>query len=139
MANRDPEDWMWAQALRMLEQAERMHQQTFRPAHRASAPPSWEPPVDIVETAEQVAILVALPGVASEDLSVAIEEGGVLVVAGHGSLPVHRGQDCAVHRLEIPHGRFERRVQLPRGHFELGDRYMTNGMLVLTLTKVRSR
>jgi HSP20 family molecular chaperone IbpA len=47
------------------------------------------------------------------------------------ALPVQR-HTTALHRLEIPYGRFERRFALPAGHYyELTERSYTNGCLVL--------
>ncbi len=41
-----------------------------------------------------------------------------------------------VHRLEIPHGQFERRVELPPGSYELNKRMLVNGCLFLSLGKL---
>ena len=60
MAKGDPRDWMWAEALQMLAQAERMHHQVFRPQTAGRLRPSWEPPVDVLETEREVLILAAL-------------------------------------------------------------------------------
>jgi HSP20 family protein len=48
-------------------------------------------------------------------------------------LPLRRNA-TALHRLEIPYGRFERRIALPGGRYELLERSYTNGCLVLRLT-----
>ena len=58
-------------------------------------------------------------------------EGGVIVVTAVRAVPVQR-HTTALHRLEIPYGRFERRFALPAGHYyELTERSYTNGCLVL--------
>ncbi len=62
MGRDDPHDWMWAGAVEMLARAERMHDQLFQP-RRASGAPAWSPPVDVIETEDQLLILIALPGV----------------------------------------------------------------------------
>jgi len=41
-----------------------------------------------------------------------------------------------VHRLEIPHGRFERRVALPPGSYEVERKELVNGCLLLGLKKL---
>ena len=43
----------------------------------------------------------------------------------------------AIHRLEIPHGRFERRIRLPGAQWELGRSTLANGCLLLSLTQQR--
>jgi HSP20 family molecular chaperone IbpA len=42
-----------------------------------------------------------------------------------------------VRRLEIPYGRFERRIPLPPGQLEISAHEFTNGCLVLRLARVR--
>lgn len=138
MASRDPADWMWAQALGMLEQAERLQRETYRPGPGRRQQPSWEPPVDIIETETALVILVALPGVSPDQIEVSVE-GGTLLVSGQCSFPVERGTRARIHRLEIPYGQFERRIGLPDTPLTLGERYVANGTLVLTLHKSGAR
>ncbi len=133
MATRDPERWMWAEALDMLERAERMHRQFFQ-LGRAYRRPVWEPPVDVFETEEALWILVALIGVRVEQLEVVVD-GGVLTVAGERRLP-EAYHDAAIHRMEIPHGRFERHIRLPPGRFEMERRDLAYGCLTLSLRKL---
>jgi len=52
------------------------------------------------------------------------------VIAAERALPVQR-HATALHRLEIPYGRFERRIALPAARYELMERSYTNGCLVL--------
>ena len=133
MPGRDPKSWMWAEACEMLDQAERLHREFFRPAPRAGRA-AWQPPVDLFETDQELWLVVALPGVPPERVQVRIE-GGTVIVAGARPLPpVLRRAD--VHRLEIPHGHFERRVELPAGQYHLGRRELIDGCLVLELHKV---
>ena len=50
--------------------------------------------------------------------------------------------DCSagahIHTVEIPYGRFERRIGLPMHALELSERHLKDGVLTLTLRK-RSR
>ena len=116
----------------MLERAQRMQRQFFRFGHIAEAHPRWEPPVDIVAYGTEVQIMIALPGVAPEHVSVRISDG-VLSVTAIRPLPMTR-ETTAIHRLEIPYGRFERRVVLPAGEYRLMDQGCANGCLVLRLS-----
>ena len=52
------------------------------------------------------------------------------------ALPAHLRR-AAIHRLEIPYGRFERRIALPAGEFELLDRRLEHGCLALELRRLR--
>ena len=65
MRIRDHQNWMFTQALEMLDQAERLQRQFFAPGPAGASAPTWQPPVDIIETDHEFWILVALPGVAS--------------------------------------------------------------------------
>lgn len=132
----DPRDWMWSDALHMLAQADRLHRQMFRPQASAQGA-NWEPPVDVLETDNEVLILAALPGVDAEQVQASIENG-VLVIAGVRVLPAEL-RTATIHRLELPQGRFERRVALPAGRYDKVRRTSVNGCLVISLSKTGSR
>ena len=129
-----PNDWMWSQAFDMLARAERLHREIFRPSVSASRHPAWEPPVDILETTHQVLVLVALPGVSLDAVTTAIE-GNDLIVAGTRVLPPE-WSTAIIHRLELPQGRFERRVRLPSGHYRDVRQAAAAGCLLITLDKM---
>jgi HSP20 family protein len=122
---------MWAEACEMLDQVERLQRQFFRPSGAAVA--AWEPPVDVFETDDTLRIFVALPGVTAEDVRV-VAENGTITVIGERRLP--RESAGAIHRLEIPHGVFERRLVLPHGRYKLLDYHLREGCLNLQLRKL---
>ncbi len=129
----DDSDWMWADALAALTRAERLHRQFFQPRHETRQL-AWEPPIDVLELEREVLIFVALPGVDADQVQTVIE-GGSLVVAGRRVLPPQL-RSAVIHRLELPQGRFERRVPLPAGHYAAARRATSNGCLVISLQKV---
>jgi HSP20 family protein len=126
-------DWMWSEACEMLARAERLHRELFRPAGLRERQPAWEPPVDILETEAEVVALIALPGVDVEKAE-AVIEGDHLVIAGTRTYPPML-RTAAIHRLELPQGRFYRRVRLPAGRYSGVRRAFTDGCLVVTLQK----
>jgi len=126
-------DWMWSEACEMLARAERMHREMFRPSGTQARQPSWEPPVDVLENDYEVLALVALPGVNVEDVQVVIEDGD-LVIAGARVLPAEL-RTATIHRLELPQGRFYRRLRLPAGRYSGVRRAVAAGCLVITLQK----
>jgi HSP20 family protein len=131
---REPRDWMWAGALDMLARTERLHRQLFQPSTSQARQASWEPPVDILETERDVLILAALPGVADAQVE-AVIQGACLVIVGERAVPdVLR--TAVIHRMELPQGRFERRVPLPPGRYGQVSRQMVNGCLLVSLRKV---
>lgn len=124
---------MWAEACRMLMQAERMHRHSFVP-RQSAALPVWHPPADVLETEREVLILVALPGVDPSAVEAVIEDGA-LRVAGLRLLPPEL-RNAAIHRLELPQGRFERRIPLPPGRYGTPVRHsLVNGCLLVRLEK----
>ena len=129
----DSRDWMWSEAVTMLTRAERLHRQFFQP-RQTSRQVAWEPPADVLELEHQVLILVALPGVDPEQVETVIEDGS-LIVAGRRVLPPELAT-AVIHRLELPQGRFERRVPLPAGHYAKARRSTANGCLVIVLEKI---
>lgn len=134
MPTRDSTSWMWAEACHMLEQAERLHRQFFRPSAPRGVRTAWEPPVNVFEDDESYTIIVALPGVAAERVEVLLDSSSVVVRA---SCEMSFGLNArAIQRLEIPYGYFERRIQLPAMRFELVQREMVDGCLILNLRKV---
>ena len=137
MPTRTPTDWMWAQACEVLDQADRMHRQFFRPAGYDRPQGMWEPPVDIFEDETELILVVALPGVPAERIEVMIDNVD-LVVRAQSRFPFS-GTRRAVRRLEIPYGHFERRIRLPDGRYDQGAPELVNGCLTLRLRKIVSR
>lgn len=133
MAIRNPPSWMWAEACEMLERAQRLQRQFFRFGHAVAAEPRWEPPIDVLAYGNEVQVAVALPGVAAEDIEVRTDSG-LLIIGATRPLPVTH-HATAVHRLEIPYGRFERRIALPEGRYQLLEQAYVNGCLRLRLAQ----
>jgi len=115
----------------MLARAERMHRGFFRPA---AMPSAWEPPADILETDHEVLVIVALPGVPDSTIEAAIDDGH-LVVSGTRLLPPEL-HTATIHRLELPQGRFHRRLPLPPGRYSSVKRAVADGCLLVKLEKI---
>jgi HSP20 family molecular chaperone IbpA len=137
-------DWdfiIWQRANDLLQQAERIHRNflqvaagaRFRATHGRT--PSWEPPVNVVETDESLWVISALAGVAVDRVEVRLE-GHDLVIAGERPLP-KCCQDGELKLWEIPLGRFERRVRLVDGENSLllGNISFQDGLLIIELRK----
>jgi HSP20 family protein len=127
----DSVDWMFSEALETVARAERLHRQLFQ--LQRSGTPSWEPPLDMLETERELLLLVALPGVDPEQVEAVIEDGA-LRVTGRRVLPPQL-RTAVIHRLELPQGRFNRRIPLPPGRYAAVRRLAANGCLVFSLEK----
>lgn len=134
MRRREPRSWMWEEALEMLQSAERLQRHFFQVGLQQGAP-CWEPPIDLYESDNELALTVALPGVAPGEIEVTIESG-TIVVRGERRFPADYEQ-AKIHRLEIPYGRFERRVALSPGRFRLNEQRLENGCLTLRLRRLK--
>jgi HSP20 family molecular chaperone IbpA len=128
----NPRQWMWSEALDALARVERLRREMFRLPTAAPAA-YWEPPVDVLETDDKVVIVVALPGVCDAAMRLAIVDGA-LVIQGERALPpeLYRAR---IHRLELPQGRFERRVPLPAGRYRDIGHKTQDGCVIITLVK----
>jgi len=128
--------WMWAETMDRLDQAERLQRQFFRLAAQPAGSgqqPRWEPPVDVYAGQEQVLIEIALPGVPADRMEIVLAPGE-LVIRGERAL-LNRPAGTTLQRLEIPYGRFERRLALGPGLWELVDRRLADGCLQVLLAR----
>jgi HSP20 family molecular chaperone IbpA len=131
---------VWRRANDLLQQAERIHRNFLQVAAGAryrAAPgrtPSWEPPVNVVETDTSMWVIAALPGVARERMDVRLD-GRELVISGNRPMP----QCCEEGELkiwEMPLGRFERRLRLVSDKPVLvGEVVLRDGLLIIELRK----
>ena len=138
------QDWdfiVWRRANDLLEQAERIHRNfiqveagaRYRFSHGRT--PSWQPPVNVVETTESLWVISALAGVAVDRVDVRLE-GRDLIITGERPLPecCHDGE---LKLWEIPLGRFERRLRLMGGELPLsvGKISFQDGLLTIQIRK----
>jgi HSP20 family molecular chaperone IbpA len=127
MSMNDPINWMLSEAIGSLTRDERLRQQFFTLQSAC-----WEPPIDVLETDDELLILVALPGVDPDQVEAVIEDG-VLAVSGSRTLPAEL-RNAHIHRLELPQGHFQRRIALPTGRYAI-SRFAANGCIVFRLAK----
>jgi HSP20 family molecular chaperone IbpA len=141
MAARDWDFIIWQRANNLLQQAERVHRNFLQVAAGAryrTSPgrsPSWEPPVNVVETDKSLWVIAALAGVAVDRVDVRLE-GRDLIIAGVRPLP-NCCDDGELKIWEIPLGRFERRLRLVPSEqaLSLGETSFRDGLLIIELRK----
>ena len=126
--------WMWTQACEVLDRADRMQREFVRYVGPAADAPVWEPPVDIQESTEGLHFLFALPGVDPAHIDIQLDQSALTIRAVR---PARLGTaDSIVRRLEIPHGRFVRRIALSGSRLQLGETRYVNGCLEVRLVRV---
>jgi HSP20 family molecular chaperone IbpA len=141
MAGKDWEIVVWRRAHDLLQQAERIHRNFLQAAAGAryrsttGRTPSWEPPVNVVETDASMWVIAALPGVARERMEVRLD-GRELVITGSRPLP-KCCEDGELKIWEMPLGRFERRLGLVSGDrpVSVGEVSLHDGLLIIELRK----
>ena len=101
-------DIMWSETLTVFAPAERRQREVFQLTETG-----WEPPVDVLETEAGLLVIVALPGVRSRRHG---NRHRPRRIAGQRNAPMAGLPEPArVHRIELPHGRFERLVAAAAG------------------------
>ena len=107
-----------------------------RPGHEGqeSAVRPWQPLVDIVETEQAYEVRAELPGVARENVQVAIENN-VLTLAGERKFEKDVNKE-SYHRIERAYGTFSRSFTLPnRVDAERVEAKYENGLLTVAIPK----
>jgi HSP20 family protein len=88
----------------------RLLDEFFRTAGNDGGVTGFTPPLDVRETVDEYFVLVDLPGVKSEDVSIELNDQ-VLTISG-SRVPVETGDSQLVER---PYGSFVRTLTLPHG------------------------
>ena len=134
MRHPDTSAWLLTDAIELIEKADRLQRQFFTLGISANTP-VWEPPVDMYVNDRELGLLVALPGVPPDRFEVMVEQQSI-VVSGERSFGTRLGPGDIL-RMEIPYGRFSRRILLPFGAFQLNEMLLENGCLKITLDRLK--
>ncbi len=95
---------------------------------------AWAPPIDVFETSDRYVIAAELPGLARDQIELAMEESRLTIRGQRTELP--QGADVHYHQVERGHGAFART-------FEFADKIdiekvtadLADGVLTVTLPK----
>lgn len=99
----------------------------------------WLPPVDVIEVADAVVILIELPGVAAADLRLEVKGSQVLLSGSKSTDSTAPAEPAGTrfHCLERSRGRFEREVQLSGAvNTHLGRARLVDGLLTVEFPKI---
>jgi HSP20 family protein len=102
----------------------------------AHHPDSWTPPIDVYETDDRYVVAAELPGLARDQIELALEDSRLTIRGQRIDRTVSTGDVVHFHQVERGHGAFART-------FEFGSRIdteavsadLTNGVLTITLPK----
>jgi HSP20 family protein len=84
----------------------------MRPEAFAVLRGSWRPLYDLFITRDQLVLIIEVPGVEKNDIGLSISPRGVLVQGRRTAAKVVN-EGKVFYNLEIPYGRFERRIPFP--------------------------
>lgn len=103
----------WVSPIERLYALQRELDRAFESESNGAATP-WVPPMDVVETPDEVRCQLEVPGLRPEDIDVRVQDN-TLVIAGekkpdHGEIQKEGG----FRSIERRYGRFERSFTLPR-------------------------
>jgi HSP20 family protein len=107
---------------------------------QADAPPGeCHPPADVIESSQQVEVIVDLPGVPPDQVQVVFARGTVLV-AGVKRASVCSHSDAAFHLAERAFGRFARAIRIGGAIDAAAARAtLTGGELRITIPRIAER
>ncbi len=102
----------------------------------AHHPDSWTPPIDVYETDDRYVIAAELPGLARDQIELALEDSRLTIRGQRIDRTASSGNVIHFHQVERGHGAFART-------FEFGSKIdteavsadLTNGVLTVTLPK----
>lgn len=132
MISRDYRRWILFEAANILDRAARLRRPRFSSASSHNLP-NWEPPVDVFDLGDHVLVVVSLPGVEASTVEVSFE-AGMLCIFGHRPFPDVLCR-ADIRLMEIPWGRFVRRIALPTCRLNPESCELTNGCLHIRLLK----
>ena len=97
---------------------------------------AFVPPMDVIETSDEVLVHLEVPGISRDDLEIRAE-GNVVIVSGEKKFRKQENQkEGGFHSVERRYGRFERSFALPRtvNVSNIRAQY-DNGVLTIALPK----
>jgi len=96
----------------------------------------WLPPLDVVETADEIRCTLEVPGMRGEDLEITVMDR-LLMVQGEKKYEQQEGEDAGELRIyERRYGRFRRTLRLPATvDPETVHARCENGVLTITVKK----
>jgi len=82
---------------------------------------SWAPPVDVYETADRYVVTAELPGLARDQIELAIEDSRLIIRGERADGPTGRDEARHYHQVERGHGAFART-------FEFAEKIESDGV-----------
>ena len=126
----------WVSPLERMYALQREIERAFEGGNTQNGSTAWIPPMDVVETADEVLCHIEVPGLTRDDLEIRVEDRTV-IIAGEKKYPEQQNEkDAGFHSIERRYGRFERSFTLPHTVDTTNVRARhANGVLTIALPK----
>jgi HSP20 family protein len=99
----------------------------------------WSPPVDVFESRDYLAVVVEVPGLPPDVLSV-VCRNRQLVISGERRLACVAEDVASFLCLERPHGRFSRVIPLPQAvDMQQAEARLAGGLLTILIPRLKER
>jgi len=102
-------------------------------SHRTDA---WTPPIDVYETAVAYVIIVEVPGLAREQIDLAVEHSRLTIRGRRPARATDPAESLRYHQVERGHGPFARTFEFAQSvNVDEVSADLTQGVLTVTLPK----
>jgi HSP20 family protein len=127
----------WVSPLERLYALQREFDRTFE-GDASNGSNTWLPPMDVVETADEVLCHLEVPGMSRDDLELRVQDN-MLVVSGEKKYEHGPQKEGGFRSVERRYGKFERSISLPRtvDTSNVKARH-ENGVLTIVLPKMEA-
>jgi HSP20 family protein len=99
----------------------------------------WSPAVDVFESRDQLTIVVEVPGLPLESLSVVCRNRQI-VVSGERRPEAQADEVCGFLCMERPHGRFARSIPINQAvDMQQSTARLAKGLLTITIPRLKER
>jgi HSP20 family molecular chaperone IbpA len=101
---------------------------------------NWQPLYDLFVMAEEVVVIIEIAGIDTKDFYIYVDRVSMVIDGTRRSPNILNREYCIFHNLEIPYGRFNRRIDFPvpvepkRYHYTI-----ESGILTLKFPAVKEK
>ena len=101
---------------------------------------NWEPLYDLYIIGDNVVVTIEIAGVDISDFSIYIRKKDMIIDGSRKSPTMASREYCVFHNLEIPYGRFNRRIDFPIPIESRRYQYkIENGILTLIFPRLKEK
>ncbi len=101
---------------------------------------NWQPPYDLYVVGDEVVVTIEIAGVTVKDFSIYAGKRYMVIEGIRKSPEILTKECCTFHNIEIPYGRFNRRIDFPAAVEAKNCRHtINNGLLRLRFPLIREK